>query len=188
MQRVLIATFLAALAVSAWDYVLWSSRLMDSLFDDPSGDSEIMRVLEKHLDGSGEYVIGEKPTPEELRSGEHTYAEISYTEEGPSWYRPDIAGRMIVVAFVSFLPAALLLFLVGGRLETFASRFLTVAVFGAASALWVNVSYLLVDGGGWTHAMAWFFHHVVSWCIAGGILAKIVRPEPGTGDRGTGRC
>lgn len=188
MQRVLIATFLAALAVSAWDYVLWSSQLMDSLFDDASGDSEIMEVLEKNLDGTGEYVVGEEPTPEEIQSGEHSYAEISYTENGPSWYRPDIAGRMIAVGFLSFLPAALLLQLLGARLRRFSTRFLAVAVFGTASAIWVNASYLLVDGGAWTNALAWFFHHTVSWCIAGAILAKIVRPEPEPDGGDAARC
>lgn len=188
MQRVLIATFLAALAVSAWDYVLWSSRLMDSLFDDPSGDSEIMRVLDKHFDGSGEYVVGEEPTPEEIETGEHSYAEISYTEDGPSWYRPDVAGRMIVVGFIAFLPAALLLYVLGSRLQAFSTRFLTVAVFGTASAIWINASYLLVDGGSWTNAMAWFFHHTASWCIAGGILATIVRPEPEPDEGGRSPC
>jgi len=188
VQRVLIATFLAALAVSAWDYVFWSSQVIESLFDDPSGDSEIMDVLDEHLDGTGEYVVGEEPTPEEIQSGEHSYADISYTENGPSWYRPDVAGRMIAVGFLSFLPVAILLHLVGARLRRYATRFLTVALLGAASALWVNTSYLLVDGGSWTHAMVWFFHDVVSWCIAGAILAKIVRPEAETQESEEARC
>lgn len=177
MKKLLLGSFLAALAVFFFGAAFWMSPPAMKIFGSPDPHDPFAKCLMEHLPASGAYIYpGPGGTAEErdasARKGPQ--ALIHFQREGMPLLDPTQLFRGFLVIWVTMSLLALLLQLAAPALPTYGSRVLLMMVTG-----------LVVASNSDLGATVWWLHsapfaatnalfNLISFTIAGLILAKFV--------------
>lgn len=177
MKKLLLGSFLAALAVFFFGAVFWMSPPAMNIFETTTQPEDFGKSLLAHLPTTGAYVYpGATGTAEErdAASRKGPIAIIHYHREGMPAMDPAQLVRGFLVIWVTMALLALLLQLAAPALPTYGSRVLLAVVAG-----------LLVAANSDLGATVWWHHsppfaatsaiyNLISFTLGGLILAKFI--------------
>ncbi len=183
MPRLLLASFLAALALFVWGFVFWAVLPTDRVFATPNDGDALARVLREQLPRSGVYAL---PDPALQRAHADDYARRH--AEGPVAMvfahpagRPAMPPSTFVLGFLQMLAtsvaAALLLRRCAPALPTFGARVGAVMLAFVVAVTLVDLAAPIWWTNPWQlHALNGLFH------LSGGLLVALVlarlAPDP----------
>jgi hypothetical protein len=181
MKRLLLASFLAALAVFVWGFVFWglspmSAAVMQSADDDQAAQAALRETFPK----SGVYFVpspaGDPAAVDALhRAG--PVAMVHIQMDGRPAMDPGIFVWGFVHGWLVCLILGWLLLRAGPALPAYRSRVLFIAAAGFAAALFIDYG----DTIWWYSDRSWqllnLTYNTVAWLVAGVVLAAILKPD-----------
>jgi len=183
MSRVLFAGFIASLLMMVWGTVYWMV-LPSSIhgFKAAPNEDTALALLAKELPASGVYVL---PFPPKDVTDQHFYekhragpiAQIFYRAQGVD----PLNNKVMIIgwlhAFLSAVLMAILVAMVHRGLTTFAKRWLFVSLTGFFAAFSIEALYPIWWHHVWGFHLATLFQELINWCLAGLVIAGIVKVE-----------
>jgi hypothetical protein len=180
MIKLVLGTFLSALAIFAFGAVFWMSPIHEPYVGKTkSGDEAVGRFLREEFPQAGYYRIpGVQANDDETvrlhRAG--PVATIHFRPEGVEPMAPSVMIRGFLHGWVTVALLALVLRL--ATPATYGSRVLLVAVAGAAGVVYTRLG----DGIWWFQPWPWLIltaaYGFAVFLIAGLVLAAFVKPTP----------
>ncbi|MEZ6132655.1 MAG: hypothetical protein R3C59_28645 [Planctomycetaceae bacterium] len=171
-MRILVASFVTAIALFFFGF-LWWGMLMPII--EPTtviSDQALIDSMSSSLNESAVYFYPDPAT----EPGESTgpMAILYFNTDMPDM------GKMLGMGFGHMFITALLVtaFVSSQKLPTFAARFGVVFFVGLLIAVWADVGNMIW----WRYPPGWtafhFGYDVLSWLLAGVIIAAIIKPSP----------
>lgn len=190
MKRILLGGIAAGLVVFAWGFISHMLLPIGEIgMRSVANDDAVVEALKPNLGRSGIYFFPGMPT--NLPKDQQAEAEKAFTEKyrrGPSGIivytaegRNPISPSQLVIEVLSNIAggivAAFLLSMAAPNLLSFGSRLIFVALLGLFSTLAIDVSYWNWYGFPGDYTLATMCDQIVSWFIAGLVLAKMIKPR-----------
>lgn len=180
MIRLLLASFVAALALFGFGAAFWTCPIPYAYVEQASSDSETLGVeLRKHLPNDGLYLVpGISNNRDEMtrlhRQG--PIATIHYRKDGAEPMSPATLGAGFLHGWITtFLLGAMLRL---AALPRYGQRLLLVMLSGLAAAIYLRLG----DGLYWFQPWPWLIlvaaYDTVAFLVAGLVLAGMVKPSP----------
>lgn len=178
MRKLLLGSFLAALAVFFFGAAYWMSPPSQKLFGAPNQPETFARSLLEQLPTTGVYIYpiaSGSPAERDAASRKGPNAIIHFQREGMPAMDPAQLGRGFLVIWVTMALLGLLLQFACPSLPGYGSRVL----FTTVSGLMVAANSDLGATVWWLHsapfAAANALYNVISFTLGGLILAKFIR-------------
>ena len=180
MKRLLLGSFLAALAMFIWGFVFWATPVSSGAFESTGNYAEIGEALNDLLPADGAYHVPWYGVEEEQMLSLHEQgplATIHYRRAGAPMGAPSV----MVFGFIHMLiTAGLLAFLLRmalPALHTYGQRAGFVALAGVAAAFWFEMADPIWWYQSLTAHLYAGFYSIIAFVIAGLVLAKFVTRE-----------
>lgn len=180
MKRLLLASFLAALAVFFWGFLFWGlSPLPGSVMKSTTNDQAAQTALAEIFPASGVYFIPSPSGDPEAMDALHRAGPIAMTHiqrNGRPAMDPGIFVWGFVHGWVVCLLLGWLMFRAGPALPRYRSRVLFIAVAGFAAGLFIDYGATIW----WYSDRSWqllnLAYNTIAWLVAGVILAAFIKP------------
>jgi hypothetical protein len=170
-MRVALASGLSAVVLFFFGFVWWGMLMPVLQPADVITDSTLVDKMNASLNESGLYFYPTYVEPVDANAG--PMATLYFNTSAPSM--PMMMGMGFVHMLVSALLASIGLSFVSRR--AFMERFALVFFLGLFVAVWADLGNMIW----WRYPLAWtafhFAYDVLSWLLAGLIIASIVRPD-----------
>jgi len=169
-MRVLAASFVTAIALFFFGFLWWGVLMPFVRPTTVISDQTLIDNMSSSLNESAVYFYPDPATEPGESSG--PMAILYFNTDMPDM------GRMMGMGFAHmFVAAVLVTMLVSSRkLPSFAERFRFVFCLGLFVAWWADVGNMIW----WRHPSGWtafhFGYDVLSWLLAGAIIAAIMKP------------
>lgn len=180
LKRILISGLLGAIVMILWAFVANAIFGLRSSIDMNQVPNEIQvyTVLKERIVEPGGYVCNPAPTPAGAFPLDEPVFSIRYSGVGH-----EFAGWLmvlgLVIAFVSSVIAAWMLSLTGERvISRYSRRVLFFAVIGLLFAVFSDLAKFDIGGYPLTSALLLGASDLISWTLAGLVMAWWIRPEP----------
>ena len=171
-MRVIASALVTAIALFFFGFIWWGILMPIVKPAEVITDQAVVDSMNSTFSGSGVYFYPDPATASEATSGPWA---ILYFDPN----MPDMGsmmgmgfGHMLLTAFAATL------FVRFRNLPTFADRFKFVAGLGLFVALWADIGNMIW----WHHPTPWAVFHfgydLLSWVLAGAIIAAIMKPCP----------
>lgn len=180
MKRLLLASFLAALAVFFWGFVFWGlSPLSGSVMKATADDQAAQAALRETFPESGVYFVPSPSGSPEAMDALHRagpVAMIHIQRDGRPAMDPSVFVWGFVHGWLVCLILGWLLFRAGPALPKYRSRVLFITVAGFAAALFIDYG----DTIWWYSDRSWqllnLAYNTMAWLVAGLVLAALIKP------------
>ena len=178
MKKLLLGSFLAALAMFAFGGAYWMGPISKSFVHKAKNDSVLSKALGELLDQTGTYVLPQeiedtKVWQEQIARG--PLAVIHFQRTGGD-SMPIEMLKGFLIGWVTTLLLALLLQRVVGALPTYFSRVQVIVLAGLSMSVFIDLGSTVW----WYHSLAWAIltgvYDFFAWAIAGLVLAKYITP------------
>lgn len=186
MQRILIGSVLATLAMFFWGALVWVGPATDAVFIEVPDQKALGQDLLAQLRSSGVYLLPFDPDDMEATEKlqrEGPLATIHFRREG---VEPGSAGIMLggfLHMLVSVLIFAFALRMAAPALPTYKMRVGFVFVAALGLAVFSNLEQPIWWHQSWGFHLVHTFYDVSSWLLGGAILAAFVRsPQEGAAE------
>ena len=180
MKQILIGSALAAIAVFIWGFVFWGSGAFDPFSHvGPVKETAIAASLKAGFDEPGVYSIPDQAngTDEEWIE-RHEAGPIAIVQVQPEGANPMAPTKLIGGLAHMFISIVIMAIALGmTNLAAYADRLKLVLLVSLAGTLYATLTDPI-----WFHATWGYFiwvtaYQMVSWLIAGAILAYFIKPK-----------
>ena len=190
MVRVLLASFLSAIALFMWGFVYWMIFNAVGLIMSPlPAELDVLAAMRSSQAESGVYIYpfsegSEKESQEKFMSQfeEGPILQVAYRKEGGPTMPATQYAKGLGHNFLIALLAASLVAIAGSSLSSFGSRAGFVVLLSLFAALWAHGG----DFVWWFHSPLYFagqmVYMVVGGLLMGLIIGGIVKNSPQTGE------
>lgn len=175
-MRIFVASLVTAIVLFVFGFVWWGLLMPVVRPASVIADQELVEAMSSSLNESALYFYPDYA--EEPGDSSGPMAILFFNREMPSM------AKMMGMGFGHMFVSALLvsLFVSYLRLRSFAGRLTFVFSLGLFVAVWADVGNMIW----WRHPTLWtafhFGYDVLSWLLAGVMIAAIVRPWPGSAE------
>lgn len=181
MVKLALGAVVAAIAMFVWGFIYWGTGIVD-LFTHmtPEAETALSEALKTNLTADGVYFVPEPKhgTPDEWqqRMSVGPLAMINYRAGGAA-----PMGVMMGMGFAHMLVTAALLGVLLQMLlpatHGYVDRLKLIAVAGFIAAFYIHFAQPIWWHYPWIHAATGFVYDLVSFTIAGAILAYFIAPQ-----------
>jgi hypothetical protein len=176
MKRIILGIVLATIACYFFGFLYWGlNPLPYTSWKHTSNDEAAGQALLEHFPESGTYYIPGMHHDEATLSRLHEAGPLAFvhiTREGKPVMQSDVMAKGFLLTLVTTVLIALLLKLAAPALPSYGA----VLKFTALAGLTATVMIDFGDSVWWHISWGWKLHmaayHIVSWIIAGLVLAK----------------
>lgn len=179
MKRILLASILAALAMTAWEKIFWWTSLPYDAVKPVYEDTEIIRFLKMHFPDSGTYMIpGPHHDPDAVtelqENGPVATLLIRSKKNIPSKETVLVRG-LAQTLITAFLLSCLMSYTCTAK--SYWPRVGIIALAGVAAAVYND----LVDSIWWYQPWHWNLvkaaYDLIAWIVSGLLIALIIKPK-----------
>jgi len=178
MKRTILGIILATIACYFFGFLYWGlNPLPYTSWKHTSSDEAAGQALLEHFPESGTYYIPGMHHDEATLSRLHEAGPLAFvhiTREGKPVMQSDVMAKGFLLTLVTTVLIAVLLKLAAPALPSYGA----VLKFTALAGLTATVMIDFGDSVWWGISWAWKLHmaayHVVSWIIAGLVLARFI--------------
>jgi len=181
MTKQLIGVVLATVAIFLWGFVYWG--LMSAPYAPlkaTNGDEAAQQAVLEHFPSTGMYLIpGAYNAPEDAARmfADGPIAMVNVVREGHPMEDPVMMGRGFMLNLVVVLLLAVLMKRALPALPSYRDRVVFAALVGLTAVVMINFG----DAVWWRYPWAWktsqALYGLVSFSLAGAILAKFIKPQ-----------
>lgn len=181
MNRYLLGTFLAALAMYIWGAVYWMNPITYGYFKLAANDAEAGAALLKHFPETGTYVVPGNPSDPAQMEALYAKGPIAMVHIRTAG-QPLVDPKMYIMGFVHLWVATLLAAFIAVRASPavsagFGKRYWFFVLIGALIALYANFSSPIWMKNPWTYHILFAVYNFTAWLIGGLVLAATVKPQ-----------
>lgn len=183
MTRFILGTLLAAVAMFLWGMIFFMSPIPYGTLEETNDDRMAGAALVEHFPTSGTYFVPSMKSDDDSLMMEMftngPIATVNIQREGME----NMWGGMITGFVLMLITAALLMILlrtVSSTLRTYSSRVIFVLLVSLAASLYFNLSDSIWWHAAWSWSLMQCLYSVVSWLVAGLVLAKFSGPDEAT--------
>ena len=180
LKRVLVSGILGAIVLMVWTFVtsaIFGFNVKVKMNQVPN-ERAVYSVLKENVVAPGAYVVNPEPVPGKgYPSGEPVFG-LHY-----SGFGHEAAGRMVLfhpmILLVSSIVVAWLLSMTSRRvLSRYSLKVLFVVVIGGLFAIFGDLTKFEIGGYPAKSTLLLAAYDVVSWTLAGLVIARFMRPAP----------
>lgn len=183
MKKVILASFLAAVALFFWGYLFWA--LLQPIFGgiDPVADEDAFgAVLKEHLPEAGTYMLPLSMEAPDLAAWESRHrsgpiATIMFQPGGKEPVDPSVFIGGFLHTWISLLVLALLLRWISRSLKSYGQRFGFLLTIGVFDAVWANLGRPIWFFQPWGYHVLQAVYTLSAFLIAGAILAWFIHGD-----------
>lgn len=179
MKRIVLGSFLGAVAMFIWGAVFWMGPLPKGVGLTARDESALGQALRQQLHVSGTYTVpglSTEPKRAEELAQKGPLAVIHYRSAGGPLPDPSLLLRGFLIEWVTVALIACLLQMAFPVLNSYTRRVLFVMLAAVTLAVHSDAGAVVW----WHHAPSWAwlmgFYDVSAWTIAGLVLAAFVKP------------
>jgi hypothetical protein len=180
LKRILVSGLLGAIVMILWAFVanaIFGLRSSVDMNQVPN-ENHVYTVLKERIVEPGGYMCNPPLTSAGVFPPDEPVFSIHYSGVGH-----ESAGRLmvlgLVIAFVASMIAAWMLSLTGGRvISRYSRRVLFFAVIGLLFAVFSDLARFDIGGYPLISALLQGASDLISWTLAGLVMAWWIRPEP----------
>jgi len=184
MKQVAIGGVLAAVAVFLWGFAFWATPLSYNAFNhtSPETESQVAAALRSAGLADGAWQIPDPMAGGDAADMARRYADgpivsMHIRNAGVPMMNPMVMLNGWLHMLVTFSLLALLVHGLRNRLPTWRDRFRLVAFIGVIAAIYANLGNPVWFYQSWTHHGLIALYDLVSYLIAGAVIAWAVRPD-----------
>ena len=178
MSKLILGSFLAALAMFVFGAVFWMSPFPYAAFSKTADDQAAGQALLQHFPESGTYIVpgmyNEKSKLESLHAA-GPIAFVNICREGGPVMDPKYLGLGFLQYFVVMLLTGSVLRKVGSALPSYGSRVWLVALIGVIVALLGDLALPVWWRAPWPFFVVMAAYTAVSATLGGLVLAKFAK-------------
>jgi hypothetical protein len=181
MTKQLIGIALATVAIFMWGFVYWG--LLSAPYAPlkaTNGDEAAGQALLEHFPATGMYLIpGAYNDPEDVARmfAEGPIAMVNFVREGHPMEDPVMMGQGFVLNLVVVFLLSVVIKKALPTLPSYNDRVLFAALLGLTAVVMINLG----DAVWWRYPWSWklsqALYGFISFCIAGAVLGKFIKPE-----------
>lgn len=186
MKRLLLGSFLAALAVFAWGALFWYGPGTNQLFTEIHDQDALAEDLRAQLRSDGVYRLPWDPhdmKATQARHREGPIATIHFQRQGVETQGAGYFAGTLGLGFLHMLVAILLLAFalaaIAPGLTRYRDRARCVVLFALAASIFANLDQPIWWDQTWGFHLVHGLYDFGAWLIAGLILAAFVQPAEG---------
>jgi len=173
MTRLLLGSFIAAVAVFMWGFVFYAaSPAMSKVVKGTPDDAAAQAAIRDHFPESGTYFVPSPDLPEDQLNTLHQAGPLALinvrSEGGPVMDPMVLTWGFIHEWIVCFLLGWLLL---RASLDSYGERVMFLTVAGFTAALFIDYGGAIWWGIDRGFALMNLFYNTVAWLVAGLVLA-----------------
>ncbi|HYE97034.1 MAG TPA: hypothetical protein VD962_12570 [Rubricoccaceae bacterium] len=180
MRSLLLGAVLAAVVLFLFGFVVWGLMPVDP-FSTVSDEPALSQTLVQVLPASGVYLLPDEGDTEEefaaateaMRRG--PLAMVFFRREGVEPMAPAVFALGFLHMFVTALLLGLVLRQAAPALPSYGARVAFVALLGLTAAVWARLGEPIWWHFPWGFHLLYFFSDLLSWTLAGLVLARFVR-------------
>ena len=180
MKGILTGSLAAAVAVFVWGFVFWGTSLADP-FSHVSAEQEavIAANLQNGFSEPGVYSIPDQANgTEEEWIARHEAGPVAIVRVRPDGANPMAPGKMAsgfvhMLVSIGIMAAALAML----RLPTYGQRLKLVLLTSLAGTAFATLTDPIWFHATWSYFIWLMVYYMISWLIAGAILARFIKPE-----------
>lgn len=180
MAKQLIGSLFATVAIFMWGFAYWG--LMSAPYAPlkaTTGDEATGQALLEHLPVTGMYLIpGIYNSPEDSARlfEKGPIAMVNLVREGQPMEDPAIMGQGFVLNFVVVLLLSAAMKKALPTLPSYSERVMFAALIGLTAVVMINFGEAVWWRYPWAWKMSQGLYGLVSFTIAGAVLAKFIKP------------
>ena len=177
MLRMSIGIFLGAIAMYVFGMAYWMSGFPTGAMLSATDDAAAQTALAEYFPEPGSYFLPSPDLDEETRVALHEQGPVALVHVNTG--SPVMQAKTLVLGFVhdllTVLLIAVLLRMVVSALGSYGQRVGFVFLAGVIAAVWVHGTNIIWWNLTLDFPARVFIYDVVSWTVAGLVLAKTVR-------------
>ncbi len=182
MKGIATGSIAAAIAVFIWGFLFWGTAIADP-FDHvtPEQETTIAANLSTGFSEPGVYSIPDQANgTEEEWIARHEAGPVAIVRVRPEGVNPMAPAKMAggfvhMLVSIAFMAAALRL----TNLQSYGQRLQLVLVTALAGTTFATLTDPIWFHATWGYFVWLMIYYMISWLIAGAILARFIKPEAG---------